>query len=84
MYRKEECPSILKDPEHIDMDDQNEKASTLKWHKVHVIKMACIFSMNKKNIEKLTLFCLGTLVNSGLAQKMAAASEAEKCTAILL
>ncbi|XP_004309652.1 PREDICTED: transcription elongation factor SPT6-like [Fragaria vesca subsp. vesca] len=34
MYRKEECPSILKDPEHIDMDDQNEKASTLKWHKV--------------------------------------------------
>ncbi|KAM5550549.1 transcription elongation factor SPT6 [Rosa sericea] len=34
MYRKEECLSILKDPEHMDMDDQNEKASTLKWHKV--------------------------------------------------
>ncbi|XP_050388044.1 transcription elongation factor SPT6 homolog [Argentina anserina] len=33
MYRKEECLSILKDPEQ-DMDDQNEKASTLKWHKV--------------------------------------------------
>ena len=42
--------------------------------------------MNRKaiDIEKLTLFCLGTLVDSGIAQKMAAASEAENCSGILL
>lgn len=38
MYRKEDCLSLLKDPEHIDLDDKNldknEKASSLKWHKV--------------------------------------------------
>lgn len=41
MYRKEDCLSLLKDPEHIDLDDQNldknEKASSLKWHKVLII-----------------------------------------------
>ncbi|KAM4091530.1 hypothetical protein ACJW30_09G142700 [Castanea mollissima] len=38
MYRKEECLSLLKDPEQPEDDDENqdknEKTPTLKWHKV--------------------------------------------------
>lgn len=36
MYRKEEILSLLKDTQHEAVDDQgkNEKAPTLKWHKV--------------------------------------------------
>lgn len=38
MYRKEECLSLLKDPEEHEVDDENQDTSdgppTLKWHKV--------------------------------------------------
>ncbi|KAM3738631.1 hypothetical protein ACB098_09G144400 [Castanea mollissima] len=38
MYRKGECLSLLKDPEQLEDDDENqdknEKTPTLKWHKV--------------------------------------------------
>ncbi|KAM0990765.1 hypothetical protein ACFX2C_009237 [Malus domestica] len=38
MYRKEDCLSLLKDPEHLELEDvnqnENEKSSGLKWHKV--------------------------------------------------
>ncbi|KAL0000595.1 hypothetical protein SO802_014376 [Lithocarpus litseifolius] len=38
MYRKEECLSLLKDPEQPEDDDENqdknEKTPTLKWHKL--------------------------------------------------
>jgi transcription elongation factor SPT6 len=40
MYRKEECLSLLKDPEQSEDDDnrdKNEKTPTLKWHKVNVL-----------------------------------------------
>lgn len=43
MYRKEECPSLLKDPEQLETDDGNqdrsEKTPTLKWHKVSNLVM---------------------------------------------
>ncbi|XP_021816843.1 transcription elongation factor SPT6 homolog [Prunus avium] len=38
MYRKEECLSLLKDPEHLELEDEsqdkNDRPSVLKWHKV--------------------------------------------------
>lgn len=38
MYRKEECLSLLKDPEEQEVDDDNkddfERPPKLKWHKV--------------------------------------------------
>jgi len=41
MYRKEECLSLLKDPEQPEDDDENqdknEKTPTLKWHKVNFL-----------------------------------------------
>lgn len=39
MYRKEEILSLLKDTEHEAGDDQdkNDKAPTLRWHKVRKI-----------------------------------------------
>lgn len=44
MYRKEECLSLLKDPDQLEADDGNldnpEKTPKLKWHKVvHVTKL---------------------------------------------
>lgn len=41
MYRKEECLSLLKDPEHLELEDEsqdkNDRPSVLKWHKVLVM-----------------------------------------------
>ncbi|OAY44576.1 transcription elongation factor SPT6 homolog isoform X1 [Manihot esculenta] len=38
MYRKEECSSLLKDPENLEVDDENhdksDRTPMLKWHKV--------------------------------------------------
>lgn len=43
MYRKEECLSLLKDPEQNEVDDDNkddfEKTPALKWHKVNLFFM---------------------------------------------
>ena len=36
MYRKEDCLSLLKDPED-DNQDKSERTPTLKWHKVNMI-----------------------------------------------
>lgn len=44
MYRKEECLSLLKDPEQPEVDDdnleKNERTPPLKWHKVKVLVIA--------------------------------------------
>ena len=38
MYRKEECLSLLKDPDD-DIQD-SERTPSLKWHKVNVVVLA--------------------------------------------
>lgn len=35
-YRKEECLSLLKDPD-VDNQDKSDRTPTLKWHKVQFI-----------------------------------------------
>ena len=38
MYRKEQCPSLLKDPEQHEVDDvdqdKSDKTPIIKWHRV--------------------------------------------------
>ena len=50
MYRKEECLSLLKDPEQPEDDDENhdknEKTPTLKWHKVKFFIHRMIWHVN--------------------------------------
>ncbi|KAI5350858.1 hypothetical protein L3X38_003749 [Prunus dulcis] len=40
MHRKDECQSLLKDPEHLELEEENqdklEKPLEIKWHKVYL------------------------------------------------
>lgn len=53
MYRKEECLSLLKDPEKYEVDDNHDKLETtptLKWHKV-IIFLVCLIVTQKSLIS---------------------------------